>query len=160
MIPIVTPSIDSVALIKLAKAYANVSLNAELDSKRINPHTCEGYLELVQQMNDTHCLSRAVLNQLFFSFLTYLPEQTYYNLIQLGGLKCNSLKTESGFCVVLISGTLLEWKETIIHGGLTQNTLIKKTCKEAYNYFRSLGLNKIFDGYTEYSSDNFQLKKL
>ncbi len=156
LIPVNKASVDEA---KLAGLFYSATGRA-IGKQKLNQDPIVTQLQILTEFSDLHesTLENAgsLLYHAFYSAASVLDLDTILELSQSSRLKVLKHPTKSiGLFVCLISGTLADWREAIIHGcnGIATDNYAKFS-SEAYKALKNAGLGILWSDYTAKTTNN------
>ena len=162
LIPIVTPSIDWKNYLGAARQSLGRSVSSCMDGAHIPPSP-KGFIvslhDLSEQDEPTD-LDSLGLKHLSYTFLAFLMEGTYNELIEQCSVTWVSGHDRPGLRLAVVSGSLEQWKVTVASCSCSSNADVKGFGVEVKNYFDSIGLSDIWKHYIKIKQSDKTLRLL
>lgn len=144
LIPIVVPTIDWPKYLSVVNQALGVSISNSFDAAKI-PTSPRAFAISLNELSQTYPaldIDTPCLRHLSYTFLAVMLVDTYYELVETAPLAFTSSEsTRPGIRVTVISGTLAQWQQAVVHCSNSTNVDIRKFSDKVKTFFDNLGLD-------------------
>jgi len=158
--------IDWPKFLKASNAALGRSVTGTIDSKGVIPDSPYAFLLTMGDLKDfeiNEFLNNpgGALKHLHFTFLTLIDNQLLIELVDESDLHLYNVQTFNGAYLSLLSGTLEEWRTTIINCCSDKVSYkLRQLMDECFLLFEKEKLSKVWSGYskTQMKDNTFRLE--
>lgn len=152
VIPLTRQSVNWDDFLKASRIALGRNITSVIDRKKLPLGRSDSFITAMGEMKiageDTIQNAGPVLDHIFYSFMIIADMITMFDLMEQTPLKVYSVEAKNGIYLAVVSGTLMQWRESILNGcSKTATYEMRLIMDKCMYHLEKDGLSKIWSDY-------------